>query len=292
MWIEKIQPEFVAAKSTLPICLREEGLACGKTDAECDVLLAMLPPELAACDCFLDRLTSFWRYEFGEPHRVGGSLVWGVHMWPPVKVMFDVLDCARRRLPEQKRTAYLGLVADRAKHQEYLAEMLPMLRVSDAIPAEHEVAGLGAGNRTVDWVLGAAGTRRILFDLKRRFADFYSQMTDAVLTSGTPPNHDVQLLFRSVEPKFLAADPDERLQGVWIVTDIKQDETELWAAFDALDPAKVHFAILADAQSDVYILTRRPEDIPHLLSVFGASQSSRFVFNRGASSDADAAERK
>lgn len=117
-------------------------------------------------------------------------------------------------------------------------------------------------------------------------------MTDAVLTSGTPPNHDVQLLFRSVEPKFLAADPDERLQGVWIVTDIKQDETELWAAFDALDPAKVHFAILADAQSDVYILTRRPEDIPHLLSVFGASQSSRFVFDRGASSDADAAERK
>lgn len=93
-------------------------------------------------------------------------------MCPPVKVMFDVLDCARRRLPEQKRTAYLGLVADRAKHQEYLAEMFPMLRVSDAIPAEHEVAGLGAGNRTVDWVLGAAGTRRILFDVKRRFADF------------------------------------------------------------------------------------------------------------------------
>ncbi|GLR92514.1 hypothetical protein GCM10007858_01330 [Bradyrhizobium liaoningense] len=206
--------------------------------------------------------------------------MWGVHMWPPVKVLFDVLDCARRRLPEQKRTAYLPLLADEAKHQEYLAEMLPMLRVSDAIPAEHEVTGLGAGNRTVDWVLGAAGTRRILFDVKRRFADFYSQMTDAVLTSGAPPAHDVQLLFRSVEPKFLAADPDNRLQGAWIVTDIKQDETELRTGFDALDPAKVHFAILGDAQSDMYILTRRPEDIPHLLSVFGASQSNRFVFDR------------
>lgn len=292
MWIEKIQPEFVAGKSRLTICLREEGLARGKTDAECDVLIAMLPPKLAACDCFLDRLTSFWRYEFGEPHRVDGSLVWGVHMWPPVKVLFDVLDCARHRLPEQKRAAYLALVADRAKHQEYLAEMLPVLRVRDAIPAAYEVAGLGAGNRTIDWALGAAGTRQILFDVKRRFADFYSQMTDAVLTSGAPPNHDVQLLFRSVERKFLAADPDERLQGVWIVTDIKQDETELRAAFDTLDPAKVHFAILGDAQSDVYILAKRPEDIPHLLSVFSASQSRRFVFDRAASSGAASAKRK
>ncbi len=125
MWIEKIQPEFVGAKSTLPVRLREEGLARG---TDCDALLAILPPELAACECFLDRLTSLWRYEFGQPREVDGSLVWGVHMWPPVRMLFDVLDCALRRLPEQKRTAYFALLVDRAKHQEYLAEMLPRKR--------------------------------------------------------------------------------------------------------------------------------------------------------------------
>jgi hypothetical protein len=187
MWIEKIQPEFAAAKSTLPVCLRIEGLARGRTDADCDALLAILPPELAACECFLDRLTSFWRYEFGQPHQVDGTLVWGVHMWPPIKVLFDVLDCVLRRLSEQKRTAYLALLADRVKHQEYLAEMLPILRVDHTVPAEHEVVGLGAGNRTVDWVLGAPGTRRVLLDVKRRFADFYSQMAETAITSGAPP---------------------------------------------------------------------------------------------------------
>lgn len=101
-----------------------------------------------------------------------------------------------------------------------------MLRVDEAVSAEYEVAGLGTGNRTVDWALGPIGTRRILLDVKRRFTDFFSQMTETAVTSGAAPAHDVQLLFRSVEPKFLAANPDETLQGVWIVTDIKQDEQD------------------------------------------------------------------
>ena len=280
MWIEKVMPEFVGAKSTLPMCLREECRARGRPDADCDALIAILPPELAACECFLDKLTSFWRYEFGQPHKVDGSLVWGIHMWPPVRVLFEVLDCALKRLPAQKRAAYCTLLADRGKHQEYLAETFPMLRVDEAVSAEYEVAGLGTGNRTVDWALGPIGTRRILLDVKRRFTDFFSQMTETAVTSGAAPAHDVQLMFRSVEPKFLAANPDETLQGVWIVTDIKQDEQELLATFDALDAAKVHFAILGDAESDVFILTRRSDDVPYLLSVFGATQSERFVFKR------------
>jgi len=197
-----------------------------------------------------------------------------------VRVLFDVLGCALKRLPEPKKALYCALLVDQAKHQEYLAETFPMLRVNDAIPAQYEVAGLGAGNRTVDWTLGPIGTRHILLDVKRRFTDFYSQMRDTAVEGGAAPDHDVQLLFRSVEPKFLAANPDETLQGVWIVTDIKQDEQELRAAFDALNPAKVHFAILGDAESDVYILTRRSEDVPYLLSVFSATQSERFVFRR------------
>jgi len=275
--IEQIKPEFVAAKSTLPACLREEGLSRGWSDAECDALLAAVPPQLPACDCFLDKLTSMWRYEFGEPHQVGESLVWAIHMWPPVRIVFDVLDCALKRLTEEKRAAYFGLLADQRKHQEFLAEMFPMLRVDRAVPADHEVAGLGVGNRTVDWAIGPADNRRVLLDVKRRLADFILQMS---ADGNTPPAYDVGLLFRSVEGKFLPADPGSTLQGVWVMTDIKQDEAKLRAAFDALDPAKVHFAILGDAEHDVYLLTGRPEDRDFLLSLLGMTEGTRFVFSR------------
>ena len=268
-------PEFVAGKSTLLACLREEGLSRGWSEAECDALIAAVPSQLAGCECFLDKLTSMWRYEFGEPHQVGESLVWGIHMWPPVRILFDVLDCALKRLTEEKRAAYFGLLADERKHQEFLAEMFPMLRVDRAIQADHEVAGLGVGNRTVDWAIGPIHNRRVLLDVKRRLADFILQMS---ATGNKPPEHDVGLLFRSVEGKFLPADPRSTLQGVWVMSDIKQDEARFRAAFDALDPVKVHFAVLGDAKHDVYLLTRRPEDRNFLLSLLGMTEGTRFVF--------------
>jgi len=39
-------------------------------------------------------------------------------MWPPVRIVFDVLDCALKRLTEEKRAAYFGLLADQRKHHE------------------------------------------------------------------------------------------------------------------------------------------------------------------------------
>jgi len=274
--IERIQPEFVAAKSTLLTCLRNEGLSRGWTEAECDALIYAVPTRLAACECFLDTLTSMWRYEFGEPHKVGESLVWGIHMWPPVRILFDVLNCALKRLPDEKKSKYFGLLVDQRKHQEFLAEMFPMLRVNYEITADHEVAGLGVGNRTVDWVIGPDANRRVFLDVKRRLTDFISHMS----TDGkTPPSHDVALLFRSVEGKFLPANPESTLQGAWVMTDIKQNEAALRAAFDTLEPAKVHFAILGDAERDVYLLTRRPEDRDFLTGLLGVTEGTRFVFS-------------
>lgn len=104
-----------------------------------------------------------------------------------------------------------------------------MLRADRAVQADREVAGLGVGNRTVDWAIGPADNRRVLLDVKRRLADFILQMS---ADGNTPPEHDVGLLFRSVEGKFLPADPGSTLQGVWVMTDIKQDEAKLRAAFD------------------------------------------------------------
>ena len=146
MWIERIAPELVVAKSTLLEIIRAEMLGRGFGIEACDALFSILPSSLARCECFLDRLTGLWRYELGEPHRVGGKLIWGVHMWPEVSVLVDVLECARHRLSSERLGGYLMLLADLRKHQDHLAEMYPMLRVDPSVDAEHEVAGLGVGN--------------------------------------------------------------------------------------------------------------------------------------------------
>jgi hypothetical protein len=280
MWIERIKPELVAGKSTLPDCLKAEGLSRVWHESECAALIAMLPAGLSSCVCFLDKLTGIWRYEFGRPHTVNGSLVWGTHMWAPVPVLFDVLACTRLRLPGAKLPAYLNLLTDIDKHQEYLAEMFPLLRVDPAIFADHEVVGLGAGKRTIDWSIGPAAGRRVLFDVKRRYADFIAQMGAPAEREMAPPEHDPALLFRSVEQKLIVADPDAVLQGAWIVTDIKQEAGELDAAFKSLDRAKVHFAVLGDHRPDIHLLVRREQDRAFLLDLFKATRSDRFVFNR------------
>lgn len=280
MWIEKIKPELVGGKSALPDCLRAEGLRRGWSDAQCAELAAMLPGELASCACFLDKLTGIWRYEFGRPHTVGESLVWGTHMWAPVPVLFDVLACARRRLPREKLAAYLTLLANTDKHQEYLAEMLPLLRVNPAVPADHEVAGRGAGNKTIDWAIGPIGSRCVLMDVKRRYVDFIAHMGAPIKSEVPAPEHDPARLFLSVEQKFIAADPDTVLQGAWIVTDIKQEANEFATTFKSLDAAKVHFAVLGDHRPDIHLLVRREQDRSFLLGLFKATKSECFVFNR------------
>jgi hypothetical protein len=280
MIIERIRPELVGGKSTLPACLRAESDNRGLSATEREALLATVPPPLLACECFHDKLTDLWRYEFGEPHRVGGELVWGTHMWSPVPVLLDVLACARQRLPPQKLAAYLALLGNPGKHQEYLAEMFPMFRVDVTIPAEHEAGSMGAGNRTIDWLVGPVDGRRVLFDVKRRFVDFIAMMGGLSADETAAPGHDVGLLFRSVEGKFQHSNPDQQLQGAWIVTDIKQDGAELDGAFAALDAGKVHFAILGDAEADVHVITRRPEDREFLLRLFQSTASTRFVFDR------------
>jgi hypothetical protein len=283
MWIELIKPEFIEEKCPLPSRLRAEGLARGWSEAKCDAFLATIPVQLAGCECFLDKLTGLWRYEFGEPHRVGSEFIWGTHMWPPVSALFDALSCARLRLPQSKLNAYLALVAgDPRKHQEYLAEMFPLLRVDPAISAEHEVTGQGIGSTTIDWAIGPHDNRLVLMDVKRRFIDFIAQMDNTPATTGdaAAPTHDPALLFRSVEKKLRPIEPDKVLQGVWIVTDIKQEAAELAAAFENLNSAKVHFAFLGDHQADAHLLTRRPSDRSYLLKLFGSCESTRFTFSR------------
>ena len=132
-------------------------------------------------------------------------------------------------------------------------------------------------------MFGPASGRKVIFDVKRRVVDLIKQADqwsyDESGEMPPPPDHDPAMLFRSEESKLPARDPASNLQGVWISTEIKQDAAKLRAAFENLDKDNVHFAILADWQSDIHILARRDEDRQFLLDLFRSTESTRFTFN-------------
>ncbi len=285
MFIDEVFPQVVAAKASLQDRVIEELLLAGIAREEAERLLSALLPPLLNSGCFLDRMTGFWRYEFGFPFDIRGdrSLVWGTHMWVPVTHLAAALLVAHQRLDSKKQREYLERLAEPSKHQDALCEMAPIVRLDPSIPADFEVAGLSDGNQTIDWVVGPASGRKVIFDVKRRVADFLRQANQwsehAAAETPPPPDHDPAVLFRSVENKLRSNDPALNLQGVWISTEIKQDAAKLRAAFENLDKDKVHFAILADWQSDIHVLVRRDEDRQFLLNLFRATESSRFTFD-------------
>ena len=279
MYIEQVFAAVVARKDTLRNRILAEAAMHGLTAEQANVLFSLMPEPLANACAFLDKMTGLWRYEFGLPYDIADERVWGTHMWAPVETLYAAVWFAHARLPADKRPAFLQRLADPDAHQAALVEMIPARAVSAAVPMDFEVAGLGAGNRTVDWAIGPHTNRSVLLDVKRRTTDFIAQMEEMKDNGAdAPPDHDPALLFRSAEQKFVAADPDIRLQGVWILTDIKQDEDRLRSAFADLDESKVHFAILGDWKPDAYALVRRQHDRQYLMELFHLQPSTRFTF--------------
>jgi hypothetical protein len=282
MLIDLVFPQVVADRTTLRQRLVDEAMSKGIDNVVANELVALLPQKLRDAECFLDKITGLWRYEFGLPHKIGGDLMWGTHMWVPVGCLVLALSCVKRRLAADKRADYLARLADPERHQVTLVEMIPATKIDLAIRADFEVAGLGVGNRSVDWNIEPCAGRTVLLDVKRRTRDFIEQaeLSTDEMTQAPEPRHDPGILFRSVEQKFVPADPDGRLQGVWIVTDIQQDEEKLANAFKALDSTKVHFAILGDWEPDACILSMRPGDEQLLRGLFHLQPSSRYTFKR------------
>ena len=71
-----------------------------------------------------------------------------------------------------------------------------------------------------------------------------------------------------------------QLQGVWIHSEIKEDEEKLTAYFrHNLKRKKVHFAILSDWKDDAYVLARNRIIAFLLKRAFGLTESKRFVSN-------------
>lgn len=276
--IDQVFPHVVGKRGSLKDQLFQLAKAHGLSADAATERFAHVPAPLIDAGAFLDKLTGVWRYEFGVPFEIGGSLVWGAHMWVPVHHLHCAIITVNARLAEQERSAYYARLNEPERHAVTLAEMIPGSKVHANLPAQFEVTGFGAGNSTVDWVVHAPD-RRVLLDVKSRSKDFIEQMTQEGSSNVMPePEHDPALLFRSLDKKFVPADPDEQLQGVWITTHIQQNADALNSAFAALDSDKVHFAILGDWEPDVHLLVKRDADRKYLLDLFAATPSSRFTF--------------
>jgi hypothetical protein len=160
--------------------------------------------------------------------------------------------------------------------------MLPIRNLSAEVTSlSFEVPS--RGGTTVDWRIERGELPPIRVDVKNRSVDLVPYLCAQVDGTATAiePAHDHRLLFRSIENKFEVADPAAVLQGAWIVTQVRQEEAELRAAFHSLDTARVHFAIINNTHRDAYVIARDDVSPHELLSVFGLKDSPRMVFRRG-----------
>lgn len=248
----------------------------------------ILPSELRDAPCFLDRLTGKWRYDFGNPfdNFPDGGFMFGTHMYQPVELLFDVVLSAIYRLPKDQLTAFLDRLTDLNKHIDYLVEFFPVLRLAPQITTRYEVSGHGEGGKTVDWLIEDEDGKITLIDVKNRSRDLFESFLRLENGECDPdgtapaPTHDTDLLFRSLERKFRRCSPEKFLQGAWIVTQLKQEESELLMSFAALDRSRIHFAIVGDWREDVYILTDYPTEKERLKRLLGVIESRRFIFKR------------
>lgn len=280
MLIDRLLPQCVGSKATLRQLLLDSAASFGMAEPEAHKLVQLLPSPLIDSPGFLDMSTEFWRYEFGEPFILNDQMIFGTHMFLPVNELLLATRAFAQWVPVGKRSAYLAALNDPRKHPGALAEMMPVCRLPFTWAVDYEVPGYGPGNRTVDWALQAE-CRLILLDAKSRTTDFIQQAFNADQRGEMPaPVHDHNLMFKSIEGKFNAADPAIQLQGAWITTHIMQNREEIENAFAALDPAKVHFAIFGDWQSDVSLLVRREVDRQYLLDLFNVTQSQRFFYRQ------------
>lgn len=286
MLIEERLPIVVGEKAPMWRVFALEGLKLGTPIVDLSSLHLRLPSGLRDAPCFYDKATNLWRYEFGLPYEIRDHLVFGPQVWQPVENLVRVVSCAAQRLDESQFSQYMLKLANRSKHEDFLAEFLPALRLPPNVHSTFEFS-TGAGGHNVDWRFSAPDVPPILLDVKRRVVDIVKLMGRTIAGERRPnghapqPNHNVELLFKSIECKYAAAEPEAQLQGAWIFTALQQETVSLERAFDALDATKVHFAVLGGWKKGVKILARREADRALLLGLFDEEESANFEFTAG-----------
>jgi hypothetical protein len=276
---------MVGNKSTMYEAFKKLATEYGDKEAHAIELLKLLPEPVKQAPVWFDNLSMLRRYEYGLPidRMPEDVVVVGTNVYLPVSELYCAVRIADKRLSRAQLLKFLERLSDRAKHSDVLFEMRPVRDINDGLRASYEVPGLGMGNTTCDWQVKGK-LINIVFDVKNRRKSLVEHMRQLIpdLNRGAsetlPTAPNPADLFKSVEHKFRKRCYVLQLQGVWIRSDIKEDEERLRAYFNNdLNRRKIHFAILSDWENDAYTLARNGI-IKHLLKrVFGLSESKRFV---------------
>lgn len=222
------------------------------------------------------------QYYFGKPidRLPKGKNMVGSQMFTLVERLVVATVVMAKRLDGWQIEKVQRRLEVEEKHQDVLSEFFPLLFMAEAIPAFYEVPG--EGGKTIEWLIKPSRRTPILLEVKNRLKDLI-EWTASYIEGGSsvvnPPNHDPQLLFASTVEKFKEEYFERQLQGVWIITQLKQDRIRLCQVFNALNPRRLHFAVLANWGPDVHVITREGIDRDLITATLGVKHSEEKVFD-------------
>lgn len=283
----RIDPRFVAGMASFPELFVNVAMLRGQDREGATALCELVPSALRETICFLDRISGRWLYDFGDPINTDTGFVWGVgKTWHEITTLIDVMVCATKRLRESIRADYLLRLADPRKHDDMLIEFAPILRLDEETAVVYEVTGQSPESRKIDWKIVGSDGFSILLEVKNRIADlirsFHRIEAGESRPDGTAPepDHNTDLLFKSIEKKFLPGDPTHMPQGAWIHSGLQQDRVEVERSFQKLDPTKVHFAILGSWDSEIHLMSRGELPRTKIIELLHVREGGRLVFDR------------
>lgn len=283
--IPSVPYEFYDYTSTVIESFKKMAISSGDSEDYAKELVRLLPQEIKETCVWHDKITNLWRYEFGSPYKdlPNNITVRGTNQFPPIKNLYVAMKNADKYLTREQLFEFINRLKDPDKHLDVLFEMRPVINISKKYRIKNEVTGLGIGNKRIDWYINT-GLIRILFDVKYRIKSLIKHFEEIIphikagIQSIQPSSPDPSDLFKSTEDKFIKRCGFRYLQGVWIKTEIKEDEIKLIYYFNnKLDRKKVHFAILSDWKMDAYILTRNILQKHLLKKIFKLTESKRHV---------------
>jgi hypothetical protein len=179
--------------------------------------------------------------------------------------------------------AYRERLSQADKHAAAIFEMRPLKNIKRGLRVRYEVTGMGQGRTSLDWHVKGKGLN-IAFDVKYRIKPLLDHLKQTIppmnigaaeATVSAPNPED---LFRGTDAKFKHKCFLWQQQGLWVFTDIQEDEERLKSYFkNTLNRKKIHFVIISDWKDDVYILARNRSISRKLKRTFHLTESKRFI---------------
>ena len=244
-------------------------------------IFQLFPSQLQNCRVHFSDQT--WYYWFAENYdRLPGNWVFsGTDQGLLVERLHLGLRAFSHYFSKKTLCDFIKRLADPGKHLDMLAELAPLLRISESVEVDYEPSGIGA--KPIDYFFKPEKGYPILLDVKFRTkgkVDNFKEMIPHMGTGNssiemTPP--DPAQLFKDTVEKFHAVSPDSCMQGVWIHPDLKYERQRLEDYFRTLDPQRLHFAILAYWDEKAFVLAHDPNVKRLMISFFNLVPSDSFV---------------